>query len=135
MVEAGGVLTGASSAQADVVEHVEIGARRALDHDAHRSSNLDHSIEKSPGCSDKSLCTLDHTGMLMRRDRHWRANGGACPSGSRRSAGPAIAGTDAPVTGKSAMVVRLLRQLVAVAGAGARIPSERDLARTGVSPA
>jgi DNA-binding GntR family transcriptional regulator len=50
-------------------------------------------------------------------------------AGRDGSAGPAIAGTDAPVTGKSAMVVGLLRQLVAAAGAGARIPSERDLAR------
>jgi GntR family transcriptional regulator len=41
----------------------------------------------------------------------------------------AAAGSHAPVKGKTSMVVRLLRQLVATAGVGARIPSERDLAR------
>jgi GntR family transcriptional regulator len=51
-------------------------------------------------------------------------------AGPDGSIGRAItARPDAPVTGKTSMVVRLLGQLVATAGVGTRIPSERDLAR------
>jgi GntR family transcriptional regulator len=42
---------------------------------------------------------------------------------------PARADADAPVTGKTAIIVRRLRQLIATMGPDTRIPSERDLAR------
>ena len=50
-------------------------------------------------------------------------------TGRDGSFGPKAVGTDASVTSKSSMVVRLLGELVATTQVGARIPSERDLAR------